>query len=140
MENLGKKKCEVLKDVRKKIAEANGIAYEPHKCNHEGDCNGTCPACEQEVRYIENHLRRITKAGKAAVIVGAAAGLAALGSSCSHNPFIHEPVGIVPCEVDTIVELEGDVEAIPEDTIEVDSVESPQPEAKVIQPEQSKPE
>ncbi len=52
----GKLTCETLKKVRKQIADANGIPYEPAVCNHKGDCPGTCPACEAEVRYIESEL------------------------------------------------------------------------------------
>ena len=44
----GKDKCEFLKGIRKRIAEANGIAYEPRECTFEGDCTGTCPFCEKE--------------------------------------------------------------------------------------------
>ena len=52
----GKVTCEALKKVRKQIADANGIPYEPAVCNHKGNCPGTCPACEAEVRYIEREL------------------------------------------------------------------------------------
>ena len=54
----GKELCNVLKDIRKKIAVANGIDYEPTECKHQGDCYGTCPACEAEVRYLERELKR----------------------------------------------------------------------------------
>ena len=44
----GKDKCEFLKGIRKRMAELNGIPYEPRECNYEGDCTGTCPFCEKE--------------------------------------------------------------------------------------------
>ena len=44
----GKDKCEFLREIRKNMAEANGIPYEPRECNYEGDCSGTCPFCEKE--------------------------------------------------------------------------------------------
>jgi len=44
----GKEKCEFLKGVRKRMAEANSIPYEPRECTYEGDCTGTCPFCEKE--------------------------------------------------------------------------------------------
>ncbi len=123
MENLGKKKCEVLKEVRKKIADANGIEYTPRQCDHKGECSGTCPACEQEARFIENSLSRLRKAGKAAVIVGTALGISALGSSCSRvfNP--PHPVGIVPCEVDSVVEMELEGDVVAPAVVEVDSTQ-----------------
>ena len=66
----GKHKCETLKAIRKKIADANEIPYEPVVCTHQGDCMGTCPTCESEVRYIENQLNIRKMAGKAVKIVG----------------------------------------------------------------------
>ena len=49
----GKSTCKLLKDIRQQIADANGISYQPKECHHEGDCAGTCPACEEEIRYLE---------------------------------------------------------------------------------------
>ena len=66
----GKHKCETLKAIRKRIADANEIPYEPRVCTHKGDCMGTCPACESEMRYIENQLNIRKMAGKAVKIVG----------------------------------------------------------------------
>ena len=54
--NVGKRICETLKTIRKQIADANGIVYEPKKCNFKGECRGTCQVCEQEVKYIEKQL------------------------------------------------------------------------------------
>ncbi len=48
----GKEKCKLLKEVRKEFADANGIPYEPRECNYEGDCLGTCPACEKETEDL----------------------------------------------------------------------------------------
>ncbi|RRC95454.1 energy transducer TonB, partial [Prevotella sp. OH937_COT-195] len=53
------------KTIRKQIADANGIVYEPKKCNFKGECRGTCPACEQEVKYIEKQLNARRMLGKA---------------------------------------------------------------------------
>ena len=77
----GKSICNVLKTIRKQIADANEIRYEPRECHHQGECRGTCPACEAEVRYIEQQLDLRRQLGKAAVIVGISAGLSAL-SGC----------------------------------------------------------
>ncbi|MBO6111285.1 MAG: hypothetical protein J6P12_10620 [Methanobrevibacter sp.] len=49
----GKDKCELLKSIRKKIAYTNNIDLECEECNFEGDCSGTCPKCEEELRYLE---------------------------------------------------------------------------------------
>ena len=76
----GKLICKTLKTVRRQVAEANDIPYEPTECHHKGDCSGTCPKCEQEVRYLENQLAIRQALGKAITVVGVSAGLAALTS------------------------------------------------------------
>lgn len=48
----GKDKCEFLKGIRKRMAELNGIPYEPRECTYEGDCTGTCPFCEKEAAEL----------------------------------------------------------------------------------------
>ncbi len=68
----GKVTCEALKKVRKQIADANGIPYEPAVCTHKGNCPGTCPACEAEVRYIERELAARKNEKKHLNIVGVA--------------------------------------------------------------------
>ena len=82
--NVGKSICETLKTIRRQIADANGIVYEPKKCNFKGECRGTCPACEQEVKYIEKQLNARRMLGKAVTIIGVSTGIAAL-SSCSQK-------------------------------------------------------
>ena len=39
------------------VAKANDIKYAPTECHHEGDCAGTCPKCESEVRWLEQQLQ-----------------------------------------------------------------------------------
>ncbi|PJF01220.1 carboxypeptidase-like regulatory domain-containing protein [Prevotella intermedia] len=76
--NKGKSTCKILKDIRQKIADANGIRYVPKECNFKGECKGTCPACEAEIRYLEDELRRKQRNGFAVKIGGIAAGLCAM--------------------------------------------------------------
>lgn len=76
--NKGKSTCKVLKDIRQKIADANGIRYVPKECNFKGECKGTCPACEAEISYLEDELRRKQRNGFAVKIGGIAAGLCAM--------------------------------------------------------------
>jgi hypothetical protein len=54
--NAGKEMCEVLKSMRKKIAEQYGLVYEPTECHHEGNCQGTCPRCDAELRDLQRQL------------------------------------------------------------------------------------
>ena len=62
----GKEKCEFLKGIRKRMAEANGIPYEPRECTFEGDCTGTCPFCEKEAAELLTKLKE--KEAEGAVI------------------------------------------------------------------------
>lgn len=54
----GKDKCEFLKGIRKRMAEANGIPYEPRECTYEGECTGTCPFCEKEAAELMAALKK----------------------------------------------------------------------------------
>lgn len=82
----GKDICNTLKAIRKQIADANGIAYSPEECHFTGECKGTCPKCEQDVRDLEYELRRRQIAGKAIKVVGIAAGLVALTACSDEKP------------------------------------------------------
>ena len=77
----GKHICEQLKAIRLDIARANGIKYEPRECHHEGDCSGTCPACESEIRYLEREIARRRSLGKAAIIAGVSLGLMSISAT-----------------------------------------------------------
>lgn len=71
----GKQICGILKDIRRRIAEANGIEYAASDCNYEGDCSGTCPCCEAEAAAIWRQLDMRRAAGMAVTFVGLSAGL-----------------------------------------------------------------
>ena len=73
----GKSTCKLLKDIRQQIADANGISYQPKECHHEGDCAGTCPACEEEIRYLERELSARKGNGFGMKVAGIATGICA---------------------------------------------------------------
>ena len=75
MKSNGKNICHALKTIRKQVAEANGIDYTPAPCHFDGECSGTCPACEAGVRYLEHQLNLLRKAGKAVTVMGVALGM-----------------------------------------------------------------
>ena len=116
----GKRTCEVLKAVRLEIAKANDIQYAPRECHHEGPCAGTCPACEAEVKYLEQQLQVRRMLGRAVMLTGIAVGLTSL-TACGQNKL---PNG---CDNDsTETELAGDVE-------DVDGMmEMPEPEEEEV--------
>lgn len=68
--------CEQLRGIRCRIAAANDIDYTPAECTYEGECQGTCPRCESELRYIERQLHRRRALGKAVVVAGLTLGAA----------------------------------------------------------------
>ena len=73
----GKSTCKLLKSIRQQIADANGISYQPKECHHKGDCAGTCPACEEEIRYLEHELKARKGNGIGMKVAGIAAGICA---------------------------------------------------------------
>ena len=73
----GKSTCKLLKGIRQQIADANGISYRPKECHYKGDCTGTCPACEEEIRYLERELKARKGNGFGMKVAGIAAGICA---------------------------------------------------------------
>ena len=55
----GKSKCKILKDIRRQIAADNDIEFVTSECKYQGECTGTCPKCEAEVRYLEQELDKL---------------------------------------------------------------------------------
>ena len=83
----GKSICNTLKQIRLDIARANGIKYAPRECHHEGECAGTCPACESEMRYLEREIARRCSLGKAALVAGVGLGLTNFSAmACNEGP------------------------------------------------------
>ena len=54
----GRDKCELLNEIRQKIADENNIEFTIYECTFEGDCTGTCPKCESELKYLEAELAK----------------------------------------------------------------------------------
>ena len=83
MATRGRNICNTLKAIRKQIADANGINYTPEECHFEGECKGTCPKCEQEVKDLEYELHLREMAGKTIKVAGVALGITALAASAT---------------------------------------------------------
>lgn len=137
---LGKNKCKILKEIRQKIADENDIPYVTSECTYQGECSGTCPKCEQELRYLEQQLYRRQRLGKAVVVTALCAGMSLGITACDpkdkksaaptpstvaeagvhevvpgevpENPELVDEFGDDPTEEWT--ELEGDVAYIPD--------------------------
>ena len=78
----GKNKCKILKQIRQKIADENDIPLVTQECGYQGECSGTCPKCEQELRYLEQQLARRQTLGKRVTVTALAAGLLASLTGC----------------------------------------------------------
>ena len=78
----GKSKCKILKDIRRQIAQDNDIEFVTSECKYQGECSGTCPKCEAEVRYLEQELAKRQAAGKAIAVAGIAAALVFSTAGC----------------------------------------------------------
>lgn len=112
--NRGKNICKVLKDVRGKVARENDIPLEIPECTFEGDCRGTCPRCEAEVRYLEQELRERKSLGKAVTIAGIALS-SMVAAGCSPKQTQGEPTlpQNAPVEETTVAKTD----TVPNDTL-----------------------
>ncbi len=104
MKTKGRSICNTLKAIRKQIADANGINYYPEECHFRGECKGTCPKCEQDVRDLEHELRLRQMAGKAIKVAGIAVGLISM-TACSDGKQ-QQPVSSVVAREPNIVKRE----------------------------------
>ncbi len=118
----GKQTCKILKEIRRQIAEANGIEFATSECRYKGDCLGTCLKCEAEVRDLEQQLRARSLAGKAVALAGISAGMI-LMSGCSGTSSSNQSdetlQGVLLYtaeELDSIQEEEGELPMI-EDSV-----------------------
>ena len=78
----GKSRCKILKEIRRQIAESNDIAFVTSECKYQGDCKGTCPKCESEVRYLERELEARRKKGLAITLTGLATAATLTAAGC----------------------------------------------------------
>lgn len=111
----GKQTCKILKEIRRQIAADNDIDLVIEECTYKGDCLGTCPRCEAEVRYLERELEKRQRLGKVAVFAGMSLGTMFAASSCDatkpvpgKEPLAGDVVAVAPePPKDTVPELVG---------------------------------
>ncbi len=140
----GKSKCKILKEIRRQIAAENDIVYVTSECKHKGDCLGTCPKCEAEVRYLEEQLRLRKNAGKAVAVAGIAAAIMVTASGCDLTDILHPVTGGDPLpasgyseqvdgEIIGPTESMGDI-AVPTEDSEPEFMGEPMPSPKEEEP------
>lgn len=113
--NRGKRTCEILKEVRRTVARENNIPLTEHECTFEGECRGTCPYCEAEVRHLEKELQRRISLGKAVTVAGIAVSSFMIGG----------------CQSSTSSQTQGEME------LPVQTIESQVQETSINSPENS---
>ena len=117
----GRAICKVLKDIRQKIATENGISYHPEKCHHKGECTGTCPGCEKEIRYLEEQLKNKQHSGLGLKVAGIAAGVC---------------VTVLPMtamvQTESKISLEANPQLIKQDSIKVVDLTNGNPDAVLL--------
>lgn len=124
---LGKEKCRILKEIRQRIADENEIPYVTRECRHQGDCRGTCPRCESELRQLEQALEARRSAGKRITVAALCSGLILAGAGCTRSIL----PGGEPTDIAGMIE-----EITPEPTEEVTTLQG-----EIAYPEESeKPE
>ncbi len=99
--------------MRRRIADENGIELHQDECKHTGDCLGTCPKCEAEVRYLEQALTRCITTGRAATVAGLTLSLAACGGTAEPTLRVDTPLDTLPTDTasafDTIINEDTDI-------------------------------
>lgn len=113
----GKEKCNYLKQLRNSIAKKNNIEYVSEECRFKGNCKGTCPKCEAELKELTKKIN-----DKKKIILGLGIGAATLGLVGCVNTPDHIPTesSAVSSEGETREiqlenEVEGDIELVETD-------------------------
>ena len=88
----GKRTCKILKEIRQQIAEKNDIEYVTSECHFRGECEGTCPKCEEELQYLENELNKRRQLGKAVAVAGIALGIVGTSLDCNAQQQTSMPI------------------------------------------------
>ncbi len=112
----GKEKCKALKEIRSKIAAENDIAFFVSECTHQGNCLGTCPKCEAELRYLERELSLRQNLGKAVAVLGISVGICTTLTACSPFNAIQNLIEKGNGNTDPEM-LDGDIAYYPEDEL-----------------------
>lgn len=120
----GKNICNELKAVRRSIAAENGIPLEVPECTYKGECRGTCPRCEAEVRYLENALADRLRIGKVATVAGLALGL----SVTANQAQAQTPVDTLPNQPNKNVQQMGFIKGMVRNV----KTHEPEPFASVV--------
>lgn len=59
----GRQKCEIINQIRQKVADNNNIDFVIYDCTFEGECSGRCQKSDSELTYLERELEKRQNAG-----------------------------------------------------------------------------
>ena len=54
----GRDKCEIINQIRQKVADNNNIDFVIYDCTFEGECLGRCQKSDSELSYLESELEK----------------------------------------------------------------------------------
>ena len=133
----GKNKCKILREIRRQIAGENDIPFVTEECRYKGDCKGTCPKCESELRYLEEQLEKRRRLGRTVTVSAVALGMMASMGGCGRTttsgfiqtegdvPYVEtEPSDIAETLLGEIAPTEETEEAKTQETAPSDESES----------------
>lgn len=132
----GKIKCEYLKQLRKEIADKNGINYEISKCEYQGECKGTCPRCDAELKQLTEQVKAkklakglagVTLGVAAVTLAGCAPDVGDIQGDMAYIPSIEESsenteVAPTPGVLEYDSEYDSENNCNPEETCEIEEV------------------
>ena len=109
----GKEKCRILRQIRQEIAEKNDIEFVTSECKYQGECRGTCPKCEAELKYLEAEMEKRRVRNRRIALAGISVGTILALSGCASVDRIRAAV-VKPTGEPEIEELTGEVAPEPE--------------------------
>jgi len=112
--NNGKAKCKILREIRQRIAEENDIPLVTKDCTHQGDCKGTCPKCEAELRYLEQQLEKRQRLGKTVTVAALAATLSLTLTGCGREELSLERKPKAASQVEELEGLVANINPLPD--------------------------
>lgn len=54
----GRQKCEIINQIRRKVADNNGIDFVIYDCTFDGECSRRCQKSDSELNYLESELEK----------------------------------------------------------------------------------
>ena len=59
----GRQKCEIINQIRRKVAANNNIDFVILDCTFKGECSGRCQKSDSELNYLESELEKMQNEG-----------------------------------------------------------------------------